>query len=99
MQFATHAVLFVFVNAALWLTRFPAAVVVTMLWTAGVAIHLLNLIVAEAREAAIAREIERERQRRVQPPRRARTIQLSDEGELLDIIEDEWEVEEKRKRR
>lgn len=50
-----------------------------------------------AREAAIQREIERERPY-AEKPKRSRLV-IADDGELMEVVEDNWEAEEKPKRK
>jgi hypothetical protein len=90
--------------------EFPWPIFPTLGWGTGIVVH--GLIVyfnsparLEARERAIQREIERERQRIAgddyyQKPKRDRRVRLTDEGELVDDDGEEMEGEngEKQKR-
>ncbi|HEX2908332.1 MAG TPA: 2TM domain-containing protein [Phototrophicaceae bacterium] len=98
-EFATHAAIYAFAGIGFVLTSFPATLPVLLAWGAVLFIHLLQVFFAEARERAIEQEIEKERQRTASyPPERTRTVHLSDEGELLDVVDDDWEANEKQKR-
>ncbi len=100
-QFAGHLASFIILNGLLWtgllgishgwlLTAF------TGLWFLGLVIHFVNFVLTEARERAIERAIERERawvsgEVTGEKPKRDPRTRLSDDGELLEVIDDDWE--------
>jgi len=86
---------------------FPWPIIVMLGWGIGLGAHGLTLFFSspsrvEARERAIQREIERERERLVnddyyEKPKRDQRMRLTDDGELIEI-DDDLEDTEKRKR-
>lgn len=77
------------------------------IWTAVLAIHFLYILIAELRDRAVRKEIERERKWRIleglewaQPDVRERVVRLAEtrDGELIDFDAVAWEANAKRKR-
>ncbi|HEX2908334.1 MAG TPA: 2TM domain-containing protein [Phototrophicaceae bacterium] len=72
---------------------FPALVVTTLGWGIGVLAHMINYVNGEARERAIEEAIERERAWRdgslLEKPKRDQRVRLSDEGELVEVVEED----------
>ncbi len=97
-RFGLHAGIFLLLNVTAWFSWMPhryesyssplSFTVVTLIL---LAIHGYNLVMSEAEERAVEREIER---RRAEDRHRAREMRLSDDGELIDL--DEWETKDKR---
>lgn len=85
------------------------SILITGGWTLGILIHFVNFLFTESRENAIEKAIERERQWRgergdvvVVPEaemkrKRERLSDLADDGELIEIVEDEEEQRYKRR--
>jgi hypothetical protein len=100
-EMVAHIVMYLVIIAGLWILRLPqtALILIAGAWGLAVLLHGLQFLFAEMSDHAIEREIERERSRfyEADKPKRSH-LRLSDEGELLDVIEDEWEAEEKYKR-
>ena len=109
-EFYIHLTAYVAVNLALWVvwllmgSVFPWPLVLSLGWGVGLFIHGIDVYFATgsrlaAREAAIQREIERERERLyAEKPKRSRLV-IADDGELMEVVEDEWEDRSKAKRR
>ncbi|NWG16882.1 MAG: 2TM domain-containing protein [Chloroflexi bacterium] len=101
-ELAAHIVMYLVIVGGLWALRLPgmALALIAGAWGLVVLIHGLQILFAEMSDSAIEREIERERSRfyEADKPKRSQHLRLSDEGELLDVIEEEWEAEEKYKR-
>lgn len=100
-EMVAHIVMYLVIIAGLWILRLPppALILIAGAWGLAVLLHGLQFLFAEMSDRAIEREIERERSRfyEADKPKRSH-LRLSDEGELLDVIEDEWEAGEKHKR-
>jgi len=104
-QFFGHLVTFMVINALLWIGLQPdgfwetVLIAFSGLWFVGLAIHGVNFLLAEMRERAIEKAIERERlfhdDTRLEKSKRKRdaTARLSLDGELLDVVDDDWESE------
>lgn len=104
-QFFGHLVAFLVINALLWIGLQPdgfwetVLIAFSGLWFVGVAIHGVNFMLSEMRERAIDKAIERERQfeggSRQEKSKRKRdaVTRLSADGELLDVVDDDWESE------
>lgn len=101
-ELAAHAVFYLFIVGGLALLRFPQPYhfLLAGVWALALALHALQFMFAEFADRAIEREIERERARVYDndKPKRDRQVRLSDEGELIDVIEDEWDDGDKHKR-
>lgn len=101
-ELAAHMVMFLFILGGLALLRVPSTALALLggVWALIVAVHGLQVVFAEFSDRAIEREIERERAQLYgsDKPKRDWQVRLSDEGELLDIIEDEPEADDKQKR-
>jgi hypothetical protein len=111
-EFYGHLVAFVIFNGIMWGVLHPTdfghtlAVLISAGWGMGLAIHFIQFLMKEARENAIEKAIERERQWRgtynntVPEPemkrKRARLSDLSDDGELIEIVDDDEDVQYKR---
>ncbi len=109
-EFYGHLIAFVIFNGILWGVGNPigfghtVAMLITAGWGMGVAIHFVQFVMKEARENAIEKAIERERQWRgtynIPEPemkrKRARLSDLSDDGELIEIVDDDEDVQYKR---
>lgn len=102
-QFFGNLVSFMIFNAILWSVFQPqafwavVAAIITGGWFLGLSIHLVNFWMTEARERAIEKAIEREREWRggyipegELKLKRERLIEISDDGELVEVIEDEY---------
>ncbi|MBI5671000.1 MAG: hypothetical protein HZC41_23650 [Chloroflexi bacterium] len=102
-ELAAHVVFYVFIVGGLWLLRMPppALPLLAGVWALVLALHALQFIFAEFTDRAIEREIERERARVYgsDKPKRDRKVRLSDEGELIDVAEDEWDDGDQQQRR
>lgn len=113
-EFLMHLSVYIPINLLLWLlwaaltgaSGFPFPALVTLGWGVGVIGHAIDayLGVSSTREKTIQREIARERERLYgdgpQKAKRKRDhLELSDDGELVEVVEDEWEEDEKAKRR
>ena len=111
-EFLIHLGTYIPINLLLWLVwfltnevfDFPWPLVLSLGWGVGLVIHAIDVYFATgsrlaAREAAIQREIERERERLyAEKPKRSRLV-IADDGELMEVVEDEWEDRSKAKRR
>lgn len=108
-EFLIHLSVYLPINLLFWLswlfTRdffgFPWPVLLTLGWGIGMVAHAVDTYFqtggrVTAREAAIQREIERERLS-VEKPKRSRLV-IADDGELMEMVEDDEETEEKPKR-
>jgi hypothetical protein len=67
--------------------------VITLGWGVGVLSHMITFVMGEARERAIEEAIERERAWRdgslLEKPKREQRMRLSDEGELVEVVEED----------
>lgn len=102
-EFFGHLTAFLVINALAWLILRPTGelVVIIMLlisggWLAGLLIHMVNFLMTEGRERAIEAAIDRERARRGEVPlaeykRKRDRLTLTDDGEVLEVIEDDDE--------
>lgn len=111
--FYIHLAVFLIVNLGIWIAWLftdPLArmnpvlpLLVTLGWGAGFIAHMIDFIMAEARENAIEKAIERERGWLMEDAdarkRKRGAARLSSDGEILDIIEDDWEDDSARQRR
>jgi fatty acid desaturase len=102
-EFLSHLVAFVIVNGLGWWfialpmggIVFTLAALVSGLWFLGVVIHFIQFLTKELQERAIEREIERERAWRSsyasEPDmkRKRERLTLTEDGELLEVIEDD----------
>lgn len=102
-ELAAHIVMFLFILAGLLLLRVPPPAVALLggVWALVLTVHGLKVVFDEFSDRAIEHEIERERAQTYESdkPKRDWQVRLSDEGELIEIIEDEPEVDDKQKRR
>ncbi|NWF70802.1 MAG: 2TM domain-containing protein [Chloroflexi bacterium] len=97
-EFASHLIAFLGTAAVLWGVLQPQygwatlSAIIMGGWLIGLLIHATIYGMKEAQERAIEREIERERAWRSQYPelkqKRGR-LQLSEDGEILDIVDDQ----------
>jgi 2TM domain-containing protein len=88
--------------------NFPWPFIPMMGWGIGIVAHGLTVYFnsarrIEARERAVQREIERERERlanddHYEKPKRDQRMRLTEDGELIEIADDDAEEIEKRKR-
>lgn len=107
-QFYGHLVSFLIINVLLWTLLQPPQIGLgrtlllgfSSLWTVGLAIHAVNFLFSEMRERAIEKAIERERQfQGTIPPqqkskrKRDAITRLSADGELMEVVDDDWEAE------
>lgn len=111
IEFFSHLTAFVVIVGIVWFvwlttTQPPRNDVISWIitlgsagWLAGLLIHAINYILTEQREQAIERTIEQERLWWGEKPKRDQAMRLSDEGELLEIVDDEPEYNGKRKPR
>jgi 2TM domain len=104
-EFYGHLVGYLVFNGVLWGVFHPSgtgytiSLLISGLWGMGLAIHFIQFVMKEARENAIEKAIERERQWRstYNPPeadmkrKRDRLTGLTDDGELYEIVEDDSE--------
>jgi hypothetical protein len=110
-EMLSHTIAFVVVNGFVWgawlltdpLARMTAVIpaALTILWFVGFAIHGVQYLTAEARERAIEQALEREREWYYQGEHKAkrdRLTRLTDDGELVEVVEDEEELGDRRKR-
>jgi len=100
-EFYGHLAGFIVFNAILWFGLNPSgfgytvAMLITGGWGLGLAVHFINFVMKEARENAIEKAIEREREWRGYAPesemkrKRDRLTRLTDDGELVEIVEDD----------
>ncbi|MBL8165494.1 MAG: 2TM domain-containing protein [Anaerolineae bacterium] len=110
-EFVGHLVAFIISMAVLWGPLSPQggwatlALLISGGWFMGVVIHAVNMLMAELRERAIDAAIERERAWRGAYPaepakaKRDRLTRLSSDGELLEVIEDQWDEEQPARKR
>jgi hypothetical protein len=106
-----HLAVFVPINMLFWMVwqiaggmegGFPWPVLLTFGWGVGLAAHGVDTWLqtgnrVTSREAAIQREIQREQGLQAEKPKRSRLV-IADDGELVEIVEDDLEAEEKPKR-
>ncbi len=104
-EFFGHLAAFLAFNGLMWGYFHPTdagytiAIIITGLWGMGILIHAVQYITTEASERAIEKAIERERQYRagyyVPEPemkrKRQRLSDLADDGELIEVVEDDQE--------
>ncbi|MCA0456810.1 MAG: 2TM domain-containing protein [Chloroflexi bacterium] len=109
-EFLSHLVAYAAINGFIWGVLGPSGIYFTLaailsgLWGTGLVIHGVQFVLKEAQERAIEREIERERAWRRnmdQVPdgeikRKRDRLTLNDDGELLEIIEDDVPVRRRR---
>jgi hypothetical protein len=82
---------------------FPWPVLVSMGWGIGLAAHGVDTYFQtgnriRAKEAAIQREVERERERLYdEKPKRSRLV-IAEDGELMEVVEESWAEDDKPKR-
>ncbi len=89
-------------------TGFPFPLIVLLLWGIGLTAHSMSVFTSSARtvaarERAIQRAVERETERLYgdvprKEKRKHERLMLAEDGELLEVAEDEWPLEQKRKR-
>jgi hypothetical protein len=106
-EFFIHLVTFVIINALLWselvFRRGWLLTAFTALWFIGLVAHFINFLMSEARERAIELAIEREHYwgsnsgdgRKL---KRDSYTRLSDDGELIDVVDDDWSAKEQHHR-
>lgn len=101
-ELAAHIVLFLFIVVGLLLLRVPPRALALLggVWALVLVVHGLQVVFAETTDRAIEREIEREQERmyEAEKPKRDRRMRLSEDGELIEVIEDEWDDGGKQKR-
>lgn len=111
-QFGVHVALYVLINLMLWLfwtvaqspTEFPFPLAVMAFWGIGLGAHGASVYFSSerqqfAREQAIQREVERlaEQTQAIKKKKRdSARLELGEDGELIEIVEDEWQANEKR---
>jgi hypothetical protein len=102
-EFYGHLVSFLIFNGVIWyawVTTDPEVampgillVIFTALWFMGLASHTVSYLLGEAREHAIEKAIERERAYRsgilIEKPKRDLRARLTEDGELIEAIEDD----------
>jgi len=109
-EFLIHLAVFIPINLLFWLVwrtvgsaeGFPWPVLLTFGWGIGLIAHGVETWFqtgsrVTSREAAIQREIERERELRGEKPKRSR-LMIAEDGELVEVVEDDLEADEKPKR-
>lgn len=102
-EFFGHLIAFIVINGLAWLILRPTEGIFLIImliasggWLAGLLIHMVNYIMTESRERAIEAAIDRERARRGEVPladykRKRDRLTLTDDGEVLEVIEDDDE--------
>jgi membrane protein required for beta-lactamase induction len=107
-EFQMHLSVYIPINILVWLVwlvigpaGLPWAALVSIGWGIGLVAHAVDAYLGAdtAREKTIQREMARERDRMygVEKAKRKRErLALSDDGELVEIVEDEWEDKRKR---
>lgn len=109
-EFITHAVIYVIINLMFWFifaftgAEFPFPLLIMAFWGIGLGAHAANVYFNSerqqiAREEAIQREVERlaaEMQVVKKKKRDSARLEMSDGGELMDIVEDDWEAQDRR---
>lgn len=92
-QFVGHLVGFPIVNALIWSGIFGGWMVlrwISVAWFLGLAIHFVNFMMLEARERAIERAIQAEREWMAgEKPKRDSRIHLTEDGELEEVNDDD----------
>jgi hypothetical protein len=110
-EFLIHLSVFLPINLLFWLVwmipgqqaGFPWPILLTFGWGMGLVAHGVDTYFQTgrritAREEAIQREIEREREQLYgEKPKRSRLV-IAEDGELMEVVEDAWEADEKPKR-
>jgi hypothetical protein len=111
-EFFIHLAIFLPINLLFWLSwllisgmsaDFPWPILLSMAWGIGLVAHGVDTYFQtgnriRSKEAAIQREIEREREQMyVEKPKRSRLV-IAEDGELMEVVEDAWEADEKPKR-
>lgn len=101
-ELAAHIVIFLFMLVGLGLLRVPPSALALLggTWALVLIVHGLQVIFAETTDRAIERAIESEQGTAgsADKPKRNGHVRLSDDGEVLDVIDDEWETDDKQKR-
>ncbi len=112
-EFLIHLSVYLPINLLFWLVwlmaggvqaAFPWPALLTLGWGVGLVAHGVDTYFQTgrritAREQAIQREIEREREQLYgEKPKRSRLV-IAEDGELMEVVEDAWEADEKPKRR
>ena len=105
-ELGMHSVAYLLINLALWLvwlsepSDFPWPVLVSGFWGVGFVAHAAEVLFNTRREGLIDREVERERERmerEVGMSRKRkndqRVLRLSDDGELIEVDDDEYVIE------
>jgi len=106
-EFVTHAVIYALINLMLWFiwlftrAEFPFPLLVMGFWGIGLVSHAASVFFSSARqqlarEEAIQREVERwagTTQTAKKKKREGARLELTDDGELIEIVEDDWEAE------
>lgn len=114
IEFFTHLVVYTLINLMLWFiwlfagAGFPFPLMVMGFWGIGLAVHGANVFFSSAqqqlaREEAIQREVERwaEAAQGVKKKKKKREgvrLELTDDGELIEIVDDDWQADERRRR-
>jgi hypothetical protein len=113
-EFVTHFAIYAIINLMLWFiwattsnpVDFPFPLVVMGFWGIGLVSHAASVFFSSARqqlarEEAIQREVERlagQTQTVKKKKRAGARLELTDDGELVEIVEDDWEADERRQR-
>ncbi len=101
-ELAAHIVMFLFITVGLLLLRVPPTALALLggVWALVLVVHGLQVVFAETTDRAIERAIEREQGQAgsAEKPKRDRYVRLSDDGEVLDVIDDEWDADGEQKR-
>lgn len=102
-ELAAHVVMFLFIVGGLMALRVvppPALALLGGAWALILVVHGLQVLFAEFTDRAIERAIEQEQAQTdaADKPKRDWQVRLSDDGEVLDVIDDEWDVDSRQKR-
>jgi hypothetical protein len=111
-EFLIHLSVYLPINLLFWLVwqmaggvqaAFPWPALLTLGWGVGLVAHGVDTYFQTgrritAREQAIQREIEREREQRFGEKRKRSRLVIAEDGELMEVVEDAGEVDEKPKR-
>ena len=112
-EFFSHLIAFLAFNGLGWMlwlgTPYEARsgvlgvllLITSVGWLVGLLIHMVMFLMNEARERAIEQAIEREREwvSMGEKPKRDRLTRLSEDGELMDVMDEEVETPKKRRPR
>lgn len=102
-ELAAHVLMYLFIMVGLAFLRLPppALGLLAGAWGLVLAVHALQLVFAEFSDRAIEREIERDLalRSRIEKPKRGGRLELSDDGEVVEVVENDWDFDDKQKRR